>query len=71
MPPEEFKQTVKVDREHRVVLSVPELEAGTLVDVTVTTTAASLRGRTPGTAKGLLKILPGYDDPVPGFEDYS
>jgi hypothetical protein len=70
MPPEEFKQTVRVDRDHRVVLSIPELEAGTVVDVTISAPRSKHIDREPGTAKGLLKILPGFDDPIPGFEDY-
>jgi hypothetical protein len=33
MPPEEFKQTAKVDRNHRVVLSFPQLPPGTEVQL--------------------------------------
>jgi hypothetical protein len=27
--------------------------------------------RQPGSAKGKIIILPGFDDPIPGFEPYS
>jgi hypothetical protein len=28
------------------------------------------KGRKPGFAKGLIEILPGFDDPIEGMEEY-
>lgn len=29
-----------------------------------------VKNRKPGFAKGLIKILPGFDDPIEGMEEY-
>lgn len=67
---EEIKQTARVDRDHRVILSLPTFEEGTEVQVTVHRSTRKVTRR-PGSAAGRLRIEPGFDDPLPEFEDYG
>jgi hypothetical protein len=53
------------------VLLVPDLKVGDQVEVIVLRKESpSPVSRQGGWAKGKLKIQPGFDDPVPGMEDY-
>ena len=52
------------------IVHVPDLAVGEHVEVIVLRIAAeSPAVRKGGWAKGRVKILPGFDDPIPGLED--
>ena len=72
MPSEEFKETVKVDKDHRIVLTFPQLEAGTEVQIRGEIEPVQPSGypRKAGSAKGQIVIRPSFDDPLEEFEDY-
>jgi hypothetical protein len=71
MAPREYRHSVTVDGKHQVVLPLPDVAAGTVVDVTVRVPELERRPRVPGSAEGLMKIMPGFDDPIEGFEEYQ
>jgi len=51
---------------------VSELEAGEQVEIIVLRTGKARHPeRIGGWAKGWVKILPGFDDPIPGMEEYE
>ncbi len=51
---------------------VPDLKVGEEVEVIVLRKGVVATGeRELGWAKGKIKILPGFDDPIPGMEDYA
>jgi hypothetical protein len=54
------------------VLTFPQLEEGTELQLTVEQVVVpqNLQPRKPGSAKGQIQILPGFDDPLEEFEDY-
>ena len=53
-------------------LLVPELEIGEQVEVIVLRTGRrDTPNRIGGWAKGKIRIMPGFDDPIPGMEDYQ
>lgn len=68
-----IRKTVQVGENGRVELTVPELAAGTTAEVIVLVPEASPNQERPtrhGWLKGKIKILPGFDDPIPGMEEY-
>jgi hypothetical protein len=51
---------------------VPNLIAGELVEVIILRKSKSQAiVRKGGWAKGQIKILPGFDDPIPGMDEYQ
>lgn len=64
-----LRQTVRVDKDHRIVLRVPDLAEGTELEVTVSRMVSATQ-RTPGSARGAFKIEEGFDDPLPDLKDY-
>lgn len=53
------------------ILAIPQLVEGEKVEVIVLRHAPqSLSERELGWAKGWVRILPGFDDPIPGMEEY-
>ncbi|MGV3616518.1 MAG: hypothetical protein ACO1SV_14415 [Fimbriimonas sp.] len=53
------------------VVHVPELKVGEHVEVIVLRIPSTEpRNRQGGWAKDRIKIHPGFDDPIPGMEDY-
>lgn len=62
-----FETTVDQDG----IVQVPDLKAGDHVEVIVLRLSPpQVRMRKSGWAKGKVKILPGFDDPIPGMEEY-
>lgn len=76
-----YDAKVQADRSIRLDMSGTTLVPGQIVRVVVNPHPANTpRGdkrarsggqRVPGLAKDEVRILEGFDDPVPGFEDYS
>jgi hypothetical protein len=66
---EEIRQTVRVDKDHQVVLSLPDMAEGTELRIIVQPVGKTMK-RVPGSAKGMLKIEKGFDEPLDEFRDY-
>jgi len=50
---------------------LPEFQEGEQVEVIVLKLASKPKpARQGGWAEGKIRILPGFDDPIPGMEDY-
>jgi hypothetical protein len=58
-----------VDKDHRIILVVPELVEGTEVEVEGQVVEPT-KARRAGSAKGLINIQPDFDEPLEEFEDY-
>jgi hypothetical protein len=71
-PSTNFGKRYAWDKDHKVVLTFPQLEEGTELQLTVEQVVVpqNLQPRKPGSAKGQIQILPGFDDPLEEFEDY-
>ena len=67
---DEMQQTAKVGRDHRVIIELPSLPEGTTVHVTSHQVPSAVLRRA-GSARGLITIEPGFDDPIEGFEDHT
>lgn len=67
---DEMQQTARVGSDHRVIIELPSLPEGTTVQVTVHKVITGVV-RKAGSAKGLIKTEPGFDDAIEGFEDYT
>ena len=53
------------------VLAIPQLVEGEKVEVIVLRQPQTTKPRRKGGwAKGWVRILPGFDDPIPGMEEY-
>lgn len=53
------------------ILAIPQLKAGEKVEVIVLRQSqAETPKRAGGWAKGWVHILPGFDDPIPGMDEY-
>lgn len=53
------------------ILAIPELVEGESVEVIVLRGASKSKpAREGGWAKGKIHIMPGFDDPIPGMEEY-
>jgi hypothetical protein len=71
VPPWEVQRSAKVNQSHEVTLAFPELAEGTELEIIVRQVPALIRGkRQPGSAKGQIRIMPGFDDPIEGFEEH-
>lgn len=66
MEPIRIEATVAKDG----MLLIPQLKAGDEVEVIVHRKPKKKKIRRGGWAKGKIKILPGFDDPIPGMEEY-
>ena len=69
-----IRATVQVGENGRIEIPASELEAGTTAEVIVlvpeVAEAELSAAEFGGWAKGKIKILPGFDDPIPGMEEY-
>jgi hypothetical protein len=68
-----YKHTMiaEVEEGGTVSVRIPELAAGQKVEVTITAATPPREGkRILGQLKGKIHIMPNFDDPPPGFEDY-
>ena len=70
--PVELTKCVEVGTGGKIELTFPELQPGQKVDVHVLFESASEKIRPVfGRLKGLIKIHDDFDDPLPGFEEYT
>ncbi|MFY9233185.1 MAG: hypothetical protein WAO58_01870 [Fimbriimonadaceae bacterium] len=71
-----IRKTVQVGDNGRIEIEAPELLPGTTADVILIVPEVGKEAELPlesfgGWAKGRIKILPGFDDPIPGMEEYA
>ena len=58
----------EVSPEGTVQVRVPDAPAGRRVKVTVEDVSDAPKERVFGRLKGLIEIMPSFDEPIPGFE---
>ncbi len=57
---------------HEGIVHLPDVTEGERVEVIVLKLHAATKPRRKGGwAEGKIRILPGFDDPIPGMEDYT
>lgn len=73
MPPYVWKSSARIGPGSKLVLIVPDLKVGSVVDVTVSylEVASAKKPRVPGSAKGQIWISPDFDDPLPELKQYE
>jgi len=66
MSVQETQQIVRVDKNHRAVLLLPDLAEGTELQVTIRQVSLGIQRR-PGSAAGLFKMRDDFDEPLEDF----